>query len=1284
MSASTNTSGTFADDELAALADAVRAVPGVHEVAAVTRLSVRAQPAAAAGRADIAPTPTAPTPADHGDRPPAELYGGDVTPAPGAPATLQEALRLAAELAPDKGTIFITEDHDDDLQTYPQLLAEAEQVLGGLRADGCRPGDAVLFVFDDNRGYLTAFWACVLGGFIPTPVAVATSYTVENEPNRKLLGAWKLLGRPRIVTDAGTAPALTGVRELWNEPEVRILTVEELAGHPADRNWYPASPQSPVLNLLTSGSTGVPKCVQHTHASVTSREHAVIRHCGLTADDVTLMWMPFDHVTIAFCNVRDVFLGCLHVNARTSHALSDPLLWLDWADRHRATNIWVPNFAIGLVNERAEEIADRDWDLSCLREIVNAGEPVIAATSHRFLELLAPHRLPADAMVPVWGMSETCSGVTYSRQSRTDRLAGTVTVDPSSLSHAIRFLDPADDGAVTLSRVGRPIPGVRLRIVDETGAVLPEDRLGELRITGSTMMAGYFGNEQANRESYDDQGWFRTGDLAFAHEGEIVIAGRKKDQIIVRGINYLAHELESVVERVDGVQVTFAAVAGIREPGAEEDQLVVFYVPRSWDAAAQAQTAEDIRAVLGREAGIVPAEIIPVSQEEFPKTSSGKIQRPALAQAFRQGAFADRTLGTGPTQTEDDSWLFTRRWLEADPGPKDRQSPEGLTLVLAEDEDLARLGLDGNVVAARRGDTFAQTAPGRYQVPAADREALGRLLAAVAERHGPITRVLSALQLSRGDADPFARLTTATAELAALLAALAASKAGEAQLVVLTAGALPVRPDDDVDLGSCAMPGLVRTAADEFAPRPLCQVDLPGRPDQWGPAVRSALAAGTRGPIIAVRDGRLWQPRLAPVTAPEAAGATGTTAPLLQGGLYLLSGGLGGIAHDIAGYLLATFGVKLLLVGRSPAEGEKAARLAGLTRLGEVCYAQLDITDADALQAATEAAEQRWGRPLDGVLHLAAADPTGQWADLDRHTVVHETADGYAAQYRAKVGGTLALAGLLQTRPAASLVLFGSVNGEFGGHSFGAYAAANSFLAGFAEHWHRTGRRGQCIAWSQWSGVGMNQGRSSAAAEHRGFRTIDPDTGLRLFLDALALEQPYVIAGLDAANPAIVAELVPEQLRVTEAVLAYTASDIPVDPQAVRAAVARQVAGFPVPVRITEVAHIPRNPDGGIDAPQLLKDTAPGAASRHYNPPQGEAESRLAPLWAEALRRHRVGRDESFFELGGNSLRAARVLALTQQTFGVRVTTQELYEHPTVAGLAALIEKRQIEKHHDG
>ncbi|MER6916884.1 SDR family NAD(P)-dependent oxidoreductase [Streptomyces sp. NPDC000594] len=1316
-----STSPSVEPSLVAAIAAAVRAVPGVSDAVAVVRQGARtADPVPPAG----APAPEE-TPAEEStpsaqaapaapvvDKPSSELYGGDVVIPEGEATTLQEALRRAAALAPHRGTVYLRRGSEPDLQTYPELLAEAQRVLAGLRSAGLEPGDAALFQFADHRAYMTAFWACVLGGFVPTPVAVAATYTAHNEPNRKLHNAWNLLDHPVVLTDAATAPALREVRELWGESTVRVLTVDGLLRHEPDQVWFPTRPDTPVLNLLTSGSTGVPKCVQHTNASVAARSWSAIQGRGYGEDDVSLIWMPLDHVTVVFYNIRDMFARSHHVNGRIDDFLADPLSWLDAMDAHRATNTWAPNFAFNLINEQAAEIGRRSWDLSHVSEFVNAGEPVIAATSHRFLELLAPHGLHPDTVIPVWGMSETCSGVTYTHQDRDDHETGTVTVAPSSFDGDLRFPvgeERAGTDSVVFSTVGGPLPGVTIRVVDAEGNTLPQDRIGELQIRGVTMMRGYHGNAEANRASFDADGWFRTGDLAFVHGGELVIAGRKKDQIVVRGANYIAHELESVVEEAEGVRVTFSAATGVREPGEGSDRLVVFFVPSRWDTESLQRTLQDVRTRLGREAGLAPDLLVPVTEAEFPKTASGKIQRAALVADLRAGKFADRI---AEAEAEDDgaegaTRFFRRQWSRVETAPvstartvgavgavggTDGTAVNGVRVVLADPAELPRLGLDdGPSVVIAPGDGYAREGVGHYRATPGDVGQLRRALTEITTEFGPVTTVVYGWTLPRPDhpdrqdraATTGERLTEASAGVAALIAALdevllPGGGAGRPLLLLLTAGAVHVRPWDRVDLGVCALPGLVRTAAAELPRCTVRQLDLPADREAWPAAVRAELADRDGGGVVAAREGLRWQPRLRPVPDGE-----GEAPPaIVPGGLYLVTGGLGGIGADLAGYLLAAYGVKLLLVGRSAADsGPRAEAVADLAAFGEVLYRRADVADRAALAAATAEAEERYGRQLDGVLHLAAADVTGQWKHLEDHTLARSGADSFAEAYRAKVDGTLALAALLESRPGASLVLFGSVNGEFGGHSFGAYSAANTFLVGFADHWrHERGREVRCLGWSMWHDTGMNRGQSPTPARRRGFRSIGPDEGLRAFLAATSAPYHYLLIGLDPENPAIVAELATDELAAREILVAYTADPGSpgggADPGRVHTALEPVLRELLVPVRLVEVPAIPTDASGAVDTVQLLLDAAPQrpGTKRRFTAPEGELEQRIAEVWAEVLNQPRVGREDSFFDLGGNSLRATRLLARLGEVLAVRLSTHELYENPTVAQLSRILE----------
>jgi NADP-dependent 3-hydroxy acid dehydrogenase YdfG len=507
------------------------------------------------------------------------------------------------------------------------------------------------------------------------------------------------------------------------------------------------------------------------------------------------------------------------------------------------------------------------------------------------------------------------------------------------------------------------------------------------------------------------------------------------------------------------------------------------------------------------------------------------------------------------------------------------------------------------------------------------------------------------------DADVVALLREQTGQVSAVLhagdaigvlAALQALAQAPVPLLVLTRHGVYTGPGDEVEPALATLPGLVRTAVAERTLPFVRQVDLPAHnPATWVPALRAEVAREDGVAVVAYRHGQRLVPRLRAVE-PEPGAGPGFVA----GGTYLITGGLGGIGRLVAQYLLAAFGARLLLVGRGVGPD-----LADLEDLGEVAYRAVDVAETAAVRDAVEYAERRWGRPLAGVLHLAGAEVSDHWRALEAHTLTHERPETFHAMYRAKVAGTMAIAALLQDRPDATLVLFSSLNAEFGGRSFGAYSSANSFLNGFADHWaHERGRRVCCLSWSMWAGIGMNRGGSNDAAKVRGFRALSEEAGIEALGAGLATGRSNVIVGLDPDNAAVLRELVPEQLGAAEVVVGYTASR-EVDPSTLD----HLAAGCPLPVRFLRVTELPANLD------ELL--AAAAVPSRHYVEPITELESRLAAIWSDVLRRPRVGRDDSFFEIGGNSMRAVQLVSRISGALGVSVPVHYLYENPTVGAL---------------
>ena len=142
------------------------------------------------------------------------------------------------------------------------------------------------------------------------------------------------------------------------------------------------------------------------------------------------------------------------------------------------------------------------------------------------------------------------------------------------------------------------------------------------------------------------------------------------------------------------------------------------------------------------------------------------------------------------------------------------------------------------------------------------------------------------------------------------------------------------------------------------------------------------------------------------------------------------------------------------------------------------------------MRAVVAEAEQRTGRTLAGVLHMAGADTRTLWQDTGAHVLAQEDPAEFHRMFHAKVFGTCALGDVLRDRPDAVLVLSSSVNGYFGGNAYGAYSAASGFLHGFAAAWPGPVR---CMAWSMWRDIGMNRANPARTmALRRGFRDIDP------------------------------------------------------------------------------------------------------------------------------------------------------------------------------------------------
>jgi acyl transferase domain-containing protein/acyl-CoA synthetase (AMP-forming)/AMP-acid ligase II/thioesterase domain-containing protein/SAM-dependent methyltransferase/acyl carrier protein len=568
---------------------------------------------------------------------PAWSDGGDLFIPPGAPRTLIDAFRATAAEHGDRGILHVRADGSTELQRYADLMIAARHVLSGLRACGLAPRDRVILQLDDLRDHFAALWGCVLGGFVPLTIARPPTEDRANAIVKKLVGAWQLLDRPLVVTQDGTQGQLAGILR-GDDAGAAIATIESLRSAPIASTLYDGTPDEVLFLQLTSGSTGVAKCIQETHRSVIAHVHGVARFNGYRESDVTLNWLSMDHVApTLMCHLKDLYLGCLQIHTRPEVILGDPLAWLDLIEAHRVTHTWSPNFGYKLVCDRLAIAPVGPRDLSSVKFFFNGGEQVTAPVMREFCERIAKFGSHARTVQPAFGMAETATAVVY--QNHFDVERSIYRVAKSSLGGALRRAADGDASAVTFVDLGPPIPGVQLRIVDTGNRVVTEGVIGRAQIKGAVVTPGYYRNDEANRAAFVGDGWFDSGDLGFLTEGRLCITGRAKEMIISRGTHYYCSEIEDVVTDVGGVEPTFVAACAIADPTIGSDGLAIFFVPRSPEAGDLLAIIRAIRAAVAVKLGTVPSVVIPLARDAFPKTTSGKIQRAQLKQQLEAGRY---------------------------------------------------------------------------------------------------------------------------------------------------------------------------------------------------------------------------------------------------------------------------------------------------------------------------------------------------------------------------------------------------------------------------------------------------------------------------------------------------------------------------------------------------------------------------------------------------------------------------------------------------------------------
>ena len=515
-------------------------------------------------------------------------------------------------------------------------------------------GERALILLDNDEHYVVAFLACLYAGVIAVPV-----FPPESAKQQHLARLFAIADDSQaacVLTSSAVIELVAAAGKDFGSAE--LIPVDALDERRAEC-WVEHHPQRDDIAFLqyTSGSTATPKGVMVSHGNLMANERAIETGFSIGADDVFVSWLPLYHdMGLIGGLLQPLYRGIPVVLMSPSFFLQRPVRWLEAISRHRGTVSGGPDFAYRLCLERIRDDQLKALDLSSWRVAFSGAEPVRHDTLTGFIERFRPAGFAADAAAPCYGLAEAT--LLVSCNSRGTGVVGTAF---SQQSLAEGKAASAVEGN-TLVGCGTPEPGHTIDIVDPEGLhSLTEGDVGEIWVNGPSVAHGYWQNPEAtaqafvtrdgvrwqrtdgsdaqNHDARDDR-WLRTGDLGFLHEGQLYIAGRIKDLIILRGHNVYPQDIESAIEaEVEAVRKGRVAAFAVTTPEGAEGIGVAAEVSRGIQKLVPAEKLiEALSEAVGSACHEPLSVALLLNPGGLPKTSSGKLQRSACRQGWEAGS----------------------------------------------------------------------------------------------------------------------------------------------------------------------------------------------------------------------------------------------------------------------------------------------------------------------------------------------------------------------------------------------------------------------------------------------------------------------------------------------------------------------------------------------------------------------------------------------------------------------------------------------------------------------
>ncbi len=560
-------------------------------------------------------------------------------------SSIVEALEYWSQRYPSKEYCNVVDFKGEEQKiTFKDLDEESRRYAEWLKKMGLKKGERVILALPNARSFLSSFLGTLRAGGIAVPVVARDRLLLGlNRAAETLAHICRDSAAKYILTTEHHAALFKEITREHKELGVVLATVEKI---PRDIQFSTdplrVFPEDIAFIQYTSGSTSLPKGVVIRHHQMIAQIRSIMDGLKSNAKDVAVSWLPLFHdMGLVGGFLHSLYVGMKLILMSPEKFLFDPKSWLEAISKYKATMSAGPNSAYGLATKRVRPDDIKGLDLSSWRVAFSGSEPISVDTMKKFEEAFKAYGFNPGAVVPGYGMAENCLSITFTRPGEGLKYD---CVDREVLEKekkATRINPNRTNEGVCFVSCGKPVMGNEVMIVSDEGKILDEREIGEVVVRGPSVMDGYFQKEHETKKVIRNR-WLYTGDLGYLAEGELYIAGRKKDMIIKGGRNYCPQDIEVVAQYVEGIRSGAVLAFGMYDEKSGSEKVVVLAEAKPDQLKHRERLAKEISRVVTQDLGLSPDEVRIYPRGTFQRTSSGKVQRAKYKQLYMAGKLKEK------------------------------------------------------------------------------------------------------------------------------------------------------------------------------------------------------------------------------------------------------------------------------------------------------------------------------------------------------------------------------------------------------------------------------------------------------------------------------------------------------------------------------------------------------------------------------------------------------------------------------------------------------------------